>query len=176
MKIDKYLSRSDIFEYGIIGTEDIPFSPAVVEACARNACGMYGKTWTCPPGVGTLEELERKIKAWPFAAVFTCKYDIEDSFDFEGMREAAKKAKQVLISVTGEMSEAGERFMAFGNEGCGLCEKCTYPDAPCRFPDRATPSVEACGINVMQLSKKIGINYINGANTVTYFCMILFEE
>ena len=174
MKIERYLDRPDIFEYRVVGTDAIPFSPAVVEACARNACGMYGKRWTCPPGVGTLEELEQKIKAYPFAAVFTCKYEIEDSFDFEGMREGQRKAKRVFSAVTEEMRAEKEAFLALGNEGCSLCERCTYPDAPCRFPDRAMPSVEACGVNVMQLAKQIGVHYNNGPNTVTYFCMILF--
>ena len=176
MKIEPYLSRPEIHEYKVISTQAIPFSPAVAEACARNACGRYGKKWTCPPGVGTLEELERKIKARPYAAVFTCKYDIEDSFDFEGMREGQKQAKRVFRAVTDEMRAAGESFLALGNEGCELCESCTYPDAPCRFPDRASPSVEACGINVMQLAKEIGIKYNNGPNTVTYFSMILFGD
>ena len=176
MNISRYLERPDIFEYKAIRTNVIPFSPAVVEACARNACGLYGKRWTCPRGVGTLEELERKIKAFPNAVVFTCKYDIEDSFDFEGMRDGQHKAKQVFAQVTDAMRNAGERFLALGNEGCSLCESCTYPDAPCRFPDRALPSVEACGINVMQLAKEIGVRYNNGPNTVTYFCMILFED
>ena len=33
---------------------------------------------------------------------------------------------------------------------------------------------EACGINVVELSRNIGVNYNNGPNTVTYFCIILF--
>lgn len=76
--------------------------------------------------------------------------------------------------MTDAMRDAGESFLAFGCEGCELCEKCTYPDAPCRFPDRAYPSVEACGINVMQLAKDVGVKYNNEPNTVTYFCLILF--
>ncbi len=176
MNVDRYLNRPDIFEYKVIGTAAIPFSPAVVEACRRNACGMYGKRWTCPPGAGTLEELEHKVKAYPLAAVFTCKYVIEDSFDFEGMMEGQRDSKRVFAAVAEEMRAAGETFLALGNEGCELCESCTYPDAPCRFPDRAMPSVEACGINVMQLAKQIGVKYNNGPNTVTYFCMILFED
>ncbi|MBR6781391.1 MAG: DUF2284 domain-containing protein, partial [Clostridia bacterium] len=65
-------------------------------------------------------------------------------------------------------------FQAMGCGSCDLCEKCTYPDAPCRFPDRALTSVEANGIQVIELAKNIGINYNNGENTVTYFSMILF--
>ena len=176
MKIESYLERPDVWEYKVIGTSVIPFSPAVVEACARNACGMYGKRWTCPPGVGTLEELEAKVKAFPHAAVLTCKYEIEDSFDFEGMMEGQRDAKRVFAEVAEEMRAAGEAFLMLGNEGCGLCESCTYPDAPCRFPELASPSVEACGVNVMQLAKQIGVRYNNGPATVTYFSVILFGE
>lgn len=176
MNIKPYLAHPGIFEYKIFSTDLIPFSPAVVEACARNACGMYGKTWTCPPGVGTLEELKRKITAYPKAAVFTCKFDLEDSFDFEGMTAGQKETKKVLKAVSANMRAAGETFWALGNEGCGLCRSCTYPDAPCRYPDLASPSVEACGINVMQLAKDVGLRYNNGPATVTYFCMILFED
>ena len=175
MKIERYLDRPDVFEYKVIGTGELPFSPAVREACERNVCGRYGKSWMCPPGVGDWEALEQEIKAYPFAAVFTCKYGLEDSFDFEGMQEGQRQAKRVFAAVVGAMRQAGERFLALGSGGCDLCESCAYPDAPCRFPDRATPSVEACGVNVMQLAKQIGVRYNNGPNTVTYFFVILFD-
>lgn len=174
MNVERYLDRPEIHEYRVFSPEEIPFSPAVLEACRRNACGRYGKSWTCPPGAGEPEELERKIRSYKNAAVFTCRYDIEDSFDFEGMTDAQKRAKKVFSAVAEEMRAAGETFYALGAEGCELCKTCTYPDAPCRFPDRATPSIEACGINVMQLSKNVGVKYNNGPNTVTYFCMILW--
>lgn len=173
MNIEKYLGNSDIHQYKIITPSDIPFSQTVIDACKANMCGKYGTCWTCPPGVGTLDELEKKIKSYKTAVVFTCKYDLEDCFDFEGMVEGQKSAKRVLYSITEELKTAGETFFALGCEGCGICEKCTYPDAPCRFPEKAIASVEAFGINVVELARNIGINYNNGVNTVTYFCIIL---
>ena len=174
MNIERYLDRPDVWEYKVIDTAVIPFSPAVREACERNTCGRYGKSWMCPPGVGEMEEWERRIRSFPRAAVFTCKYDLEDSFDFEGMQEGQRRAKEVFTSVADELYRSGERFLLLGSGGCDLCESCAYP-APCRFPDRAAPSVEACGVNVMQLAKQIGVRYNNGPNTVTYFSLILFE-
>ena len=172
----KYFSSPEIWELKEISSEIIPFSESVVEACRANRCGMYGKTWTCPPGVGELSELEKKIKSYPRAFVFSCKYDLEDSFDFEGMTEGNKKAKKVLSGILSSLKADGIPYLALGCEGCRLCETCTYPDAPCRHPDLATPSVEACGINVVELSRNIGIKYNNGPNTVTYFCIVLFEK
>ena len=174
MNITDYLLSPEIFEYSIIETADIPFSSAVVSMCRENRCGKYGTCWTCPPGVGNPAELENKIKSYKNACVFTCKYDIEDSFDLEGMFEAGKSTRLVLDNIIEKLTANNEKFMAFGCSGCNICKKCTYPNAPCRYPERAIPSVEACGIHVSNLAKKAGINYINGTNTITYFCMILF--
>ena len=85
----------------------------------------------------------------------------------------AKTTENILIDILKELKTDNIKYIALGCEGCTLCKKCTYPNAPCRHPDIATPSVEACGINVVELSRKIGIKYNNGANTVTYFCIIL---
>ena len=122
MNIEKYFSHPAIHERRLISTQQIPFSPAVVDACKANRCGKYGTCWTCPPGVGELDELERKIKSYPQAVVFTCKHDLEDSFDFEGMIEGQQIAKQVLREITDALRADGEAFMALGCEGCGLCE------------------------------------------------------
>ncbi|WP_459931558.1 DUF2284 domain-containing protein [Desulfosporosinus burensis] len=59
-------------------------------------------------------------------------------------------------------------------EGCNLCEKCTYPEKPCRFPNRMFPATESFGIMVIQQAPLCNIKYNNGANAITYFSMIFF--
>ena len=174
MNIEKYFTNPLIFQHKLISPADIPFSEEVVNMCKANQCGKYGPCWTCPPGVGDIKKLEEKIKSYANAVVFTCKYQLEDCFDFEGMTDGHKQTKAVLAEVTDSLRADGIKFLALGCEGCSLCEKCTYPNAPCRFPEKMVVSVEACGINVVELAKNTGINYNNGAQTVTYFCIILF--
>lgn len=176
MNIEKYLTSSDIFETAVFSTAEIPFSDAVVAACRDNRCGQYGTCWTCPPGVGTLEELKRRALSFENAVLFTCKYDLEDCFDFEGMQEAAKKSRALLFAIADNLRADGIRFQAMGCGSCDICAKCTYPDAPCRFPDKALSSMEAYGINVIELAKNVGIRYNNGSETVTYFSIILYGE
>lgn len=173
--LNRYFGSPEIYEIKEIAASELTFSEDVVAMCKANRCGRYGKSWTCPPGVGELSELEKKIKSYNKAVVFTCKYDLEDSFDFEGMMEGQKKAKSVLYSIMEELKRDSVDYLALGCEGCDLCEKCTYPDAPCRFPEKAIVSVEACGINVVKLAKDIGVRYNNGPDTVTYFCVVLFR-
>ena len=172
--MNKYIIDKNIHEYKIINSKDIPFSQSVVDACKANLCGKYGTCWTCPPGVGDYKLLESKIKSYENALIFTCKYDLEDSFDFETMVIGARTTAEILLKIREELDTDNVKYMALGCEGCILCEKCTYPDSPCRFPDKATPSVEACGINVVELARNTGIKYNNGPKTVTYFCLILF--
>ena len=163
--------RPLVHELAVTETGRIPFSSEVVAACARNACGCYGKTWQCPPGVGTLEERRAICLSYDRAIVFTTKHDVEDSFDVEGWARARIAHERITDHVL-ELCPFAKR-LAFSAEGCHLCERCTYPDAPCRFPNRARVSVEANGIFVVELARMCGIKYHNGANTVTYFSMLL---
>ncbi|MDE6273570.1 MAG: DUF2284 domain-containing protein [Clostridiales bacterium] len=150
------------------------FRQEVADACKLNYCGMYGRTWTCPPGVGNYKDLEREIKQYPDFFVFTTKHEIEDSFDIEGMIAAKNAHTELEIRVRRALD--GLPYRALGAGGCNHCETCTYPDAPCRSPQEATTSIEACGVNVVELAADLNINYVNGANTVTYFSVILFAD
>ena len=171
--MEKYIANRPIFQYKMIDPKEIPFSQSVVEACRENRCGKYGTCWTCPPGVGNINDLQKRITNYKECLIFTCKHTLEDSFDFEGMREAGKTTQKLLLDILKDVKNDGVDYMAMGCEGCIICEKCTYPDAPCRFPEKAIPSIEACGISVVDLARNIGINYNNGPCTVTYFCAIL---
>lgn len=67
-------------------------------------------------------------------------------------------------------------FLLLSNEGCARCSQCTYPTAPCRFPDLLHHSLEGYGFVVNELAAEAGIHYNNGVNTVTYFGALLFKE
>ena len=168
--IDKV--RLKVYQLACINVKDIPFREYVVDACASNRCGKYGKTWQCPPGVGDLETLKAKCLSFSKAVVFTTCHDLEDSFDIEGMDAGRVKHEKITDEVIELFPNIEIRVLSA--EGCTLCEKCTYPHSPCRFSDKARSSVEANGISVVELAKQCDINYKNGNNTVTYFSVILY--
>jgi len=157
------------FEFAVIPTTSIDFSPELYKTCATNVCGNYNKCWSCPPAVGTLETQKEKITAFSSAFVFTTKSDLDDSFDYEGMMKAKEQHDRLTI----EMHEYFVSNPVYGAGSCSICKTCAYPE-PCRFPDKKISSIEAAGINVTELSRIGGIRYNNGQNTVTYFSMILF--
>ena len=168
---EEELRALGISSWGVIDTDTIVFSEEVHGLCAANRCGNYAKTWACPPAVGTLDECRARVLAYRKALVFSGVYELEDSFDLDGMREGHSAFRKACMALPAMLSKP---YLLLGNEGCGLCATCTYPDAPCRFPEKAIPSVEATGIYVVDLAKKTGIHYHNGTNTVTYFCTIMF--
>ena len=160
------------FETAVLPTERVVFAAEVREACARNACGRYGKSWTCPPGVGELADLREKYGAFSHVFVLTTRHPLEDSFDFEGMTAAGQEHNRIAETVLCGIREFPNEVLIA--HGCNRCEHCTYPDAPCRFPELAKPSGEACGIDVVALAGAANVHYYGGPNTVTYFSVLFF--
>lgn len=159
-----------------IDIDSIAFKDEVRDMCAANTCGMYGTNWQCPPGVGEVAELAQKAKGYTGAVLVNSVWELEDSFDFEGMQAGSQGHKQMFDRLRREASAAAGSggIWAMGAGGCSRCSRCSYLDGePCCMPEEVVASMEACGIHVLELSKACGFNYINGKNTVTYFGLIL---
>ncbi|MGI5958326.1 MAG: DUF2284 domain-containing protein [Massiliimalia sp.] len=171
-----HLETTGVFQWGEISPRKNPFDPQVRMLCQGNVCGNYGTTWACPPAVGSLEECKKQCCSYSHAIVFNGVYPLEDSFDFESMKLGHKRFKEVCDRVYEVAKDSLSDFLLLSNEGCIRCKTCTYPQAPCRFPQMLFPSIEGYGIHVGQLAKAAGIRYINGANTVTYFGMLLYGK
>lgn len=161
----------------VINSSDVSLDRSFRAMCEANACGMYGRCYMCPPDVGDIDELMKTVSEYDFALVYQTVSDLEDSFDYEGMLEARKRAyplAQSLRAVFSEKKIAKTLHLAAG--GCGVCGTCAkVTGEPCRSPDLAMASLEVYGVNVSELARAAGMKYINGQNTVTYFGMVLFS-
>lgn len=162
----------------VIPQEKIVVSKAFWDICAGNGCGNFGKCWMCPPAIGQYEELAEKVRSYSHGVLYQTIAEIEDSFDIEGMFDAGKNHAQVSQHIQQLVKPIlGDGFLHLSCGGCRLCERCAKKDdQPCRFPDRALPAMEGCGIDVYNTTKDTDLKYINGANTVTYFGIVLFTE
>ncbi len=148
------------------------------DACATNACGKYGKYWTCPPGIGDPDAILADIKRSEQVYVIQNIAELEDSWDFEGMGEAAVRHQATVRAIAADIRNAYPELdvVAMSNGGCSLCPQCSYPDAPCRHPDQMMQSMEGVGINVKLLVEGVGLKYINGQNTVSYVGMVYIRK
>lgn len=174
----------ETLESGALKAAVIPQSSIVLSAefrkmCESNQCGIYGKCWMCPPAVGDIDDLMKRVRSYPRAILYQTVGKLEDSFDIEGMLDAKKAHAQVSQTIEKKIrlsgGSAGYLHLTCG--GCYLCKTCAIVEnKPCRFPDEALSSLEAYGIDVYNTTKDTPLKYINGQNTVTYFGLILFEE
>lgn len=156
---------------GLIRTSDLVFDDYVRTICERNQCRKYGSSWGCPPGVGSIADCRQRLLAFEHALVFAGVYQIEDSFDIEGMGKAGQEFKHICDYIHTLLKPP---FLMLGNEGCHLCPSCTYPDAPCRHPDLIIHSLSGYCILANKMADSAGIPYIAGENTVSYFGLIAF--
>jgi len=160
----------------VISVDVVETDTAFRDMCAANVCGQYGKCWTCPPDVGTIEEMIARVRSYRHMLVYQTIGVLEDSFDVEGMHEAGTHHNRLAQSMRQVFTEEGiEDALHLGAGGCRVCAVCARrTDEPCRHPELAMTSLEACGINVSRLAPAAGMKYINGQDTVTYFGAVLF--
>ena len=160
----------------ILPVSDIQFSESFRNLCEMNSCGKFKTNWMCPPAVGPYEELKNQVLAFEKGLVIQTVYQLEDSFDFEGMMNAINIHDQVFRRILDQVKKKqfADPILPLNAGVCRFCETCTYPDKDCLYPDEALASVEAYGIDVTALVTACGIPYNNGQASVSYVGMILY--
>lgn len=161
-------------ESGVIQTAVLNFYPEIRRICEENTCRGFGKTWACPLAVGTLEDCKKRVLKYENMLLFSQKFELEDSFDFEGMQQGMQAFKQTVDRYAAATKTYLPDRLILSNEGCSRCSACTYPHAPSRFPAQLYPSIEGFGFIVSELARQAGIRYNNGPDTVTFFGAILW--
>lgn len=169
------LNEIGIHQGNVIRTDQIVFRDEARKYCEQNACRQYGVTWACPPAIGTYEECVRTCLEYPSMYLFSVKTELEDSLDWDGILTAVEEFPTVCDRLKEALKGKLADVLILSNEGCKRCEKCTYPDAPCRSPELFYPALEGYGIMVAETAKVAGINYTNGKDTVTFFGAVLFR-
>ena len=154
----------------------IELKPEVRDMCAANACGQYGKRWSCPPGCGTLEECGERITGCSHGILVQTCGDIEDGFDFEAMMEIEADHKEHFLEMYDSLRESGGEVLAIGAGCCTQCAKCTYPEEPCRFPDKMISSMEAYGMLVLEICKANSLQYYYGPDKMAYTSCFLLKD
>jgi predicted metal-binding protein len=152
------------------------FLPEIREMCNADRCRSFNKSWMCPPACGTLEECAARAAGFTEGIIVQSLGVLEDSFDFENMQLIEKEHKRRFQELAAALTAAYPRVLALGAGSCSLCETCAYPDAPCRFPDKALSSMEANGLWVSDVCEKNGVPYNYGQNKMAYTSCVLVKD
>lgn len=171
--LQQQLAELPIFQYAFFRSDELTFSERVRHIC-KTECPMYGTSWACPPAVGTVDECKENCLQYPELLMICTVSEVADIENMELTLATRKEHEQITAQAAALMREHGCEVKVLSSEACALCEKCTYPQSPCRFPDKMFPCVESQGILVTELAERCGIEFFNG-NIVTWFSLILFR-
>lgn len=159
-----------------------PLDPATIELkeevremCAGGNCAMYGKRWSCPPGCGTLEQWRELLTGFTHGILVQSVGKLEDHFDIDAMLETEATHKERFHAMRRALHELGAQALSAGAGCCTICKDCTYPDAPCRFPEQKVSSMEAMGMLVQDVCKANDLPYFYGENTIAYTSCFLLK-
>ena len=160
---------------GELNVGALEFMPEVREMCRADRCKQYGRNWRCPPGCGSIEEAAERASNYSYGLIVQTIGRMEDDFDYETIQETSEKHKKNFAALVEKLKERYPDILPMGAGTCSICEECTYPGAPCRFPDKSIASMEAYGLWVSKVCKLSGVPYNNGKSTVTYTSCYLLK-
>ena len=173
--LEQQLAELPLYAYYFISPEQLEFTERVRWIC-EHECPMYGKTWACPPGVGTVECCKAKCLSYEKCLMISTITEVADITNIEETLATRGDHEAVTNQVGELLKEQGIEPYILSTEACAICERCAILDGePCRFPEKMHPCVESHGINVIPTLESCGLEFQYGDNIVTWFSLLFFN-
>lgn len=172
--LEAQLAELPIAQYEFFDTDELEFSQRIRMVCELE-CPRYGKTWACPPGVGSVEECKARCLSYPRGLLISSLTEVSDLSDMEACLATRGPHEALTHQVMDLLKAQGLEVYGLSTESCALCENCSYPHGPCRHKDKMLPCVESHGIIVTALAEQYGVVYDYGGNIVTWFSLLLYR-
>ena len=172
---NEILAGHPITDYRFFAADQLCFSDNIRTIC-RTECPMYGHSYSCPPAVGTKEECEERCLGFSSGFIFSTIAEVNDIANLEETLATKPEHEDVTRLIRDRFTQEFGEVLALSADACSICDECAYPDAPCRHPDRMLPCIESHTIVVTDIAEKVGMEFFYGANVVTWFSIILFNE
>lgn len=143
-KYARYIKRAKelgVAEAKIISAKSIVTAEWVRLKC-QFGCSGYGRSLMCPPHSPTPQETSKAIACYGYGLLL----HFDRRMDIGGV--VAKLERQIFLD---------GYYMSLGMKAgpCMFCERC--PGKFCRHPEKARPSMEACGIDVYATVRANGL-------------------
>jgi predicted metal-binding protein len=146
------------------------------ELCLEDKCGNYGKHYMCPPHIGSLEELEARLKKFQRGILLQYSKSLDVRNDNEGLKQSKLDFHNKILRLE-ELLRNGGINDVWGMIGgsCELCEICRAKRSePCPYPSEARTSLTSLAIDVLALLDKFGLDNKFHPGKITWTGGILF--
>ena len=172
--LEEKLSELPLYIYDFIDPKELEFNDRIRWIC-EHECPMYGKSWACPPGVGSVPVCKGKCLSYENCLMISTIVEVADIADMEETLATRPEHEAVTNEVGAILEELGVKPYILSTEACTLCERCAILDGEkCRFPEKMHPCVESHGINVVPVLESRGLEFQFGANVVTWISLLFF--
>ena len=173
-KLEQALSELPLYVYEFIQPSSLEFSDRIRWIC-QHECPMYGRSWACPPGVGSVENCKHKCLSYQNCLMIATITEVQDISDINETLATRPEHEAITNQVRDLMGEQGIVPYILSTEACAECERCAILDGqPCRLPERMHPCVESHGINLLGLLEDKGLAFQYGENVVTWFSLLFY--
>mgnify|MGYP002516542104 CR=1 FL=1 len=172
--LEQQLSELPLYIYDFFDPRELEFSSRIRWIC-ENECPMYGKSWACPPGVGTVDCCRQVCMAYDHCLLISSIVEVRDIADMDETLATRPDHEALTEQVRELMKQQGVDPFILSTEACTVCDRCAILDGqPCRFPEKMHPCVESHGINVVDVLERRGLDFQFGANVVTWISLLFF--
>lgn len=170
------LAKEAGFTYAVtLDMDSLEFMEEVRSMCSADRCKSYGKSWSCPPAIGSVERAKERAEAYHRGILVQTAGTLADSFDMDGTAAIMKKHRKNFDTLVRQVKYFYPDCLPMGAGTCRICRSCTYPDRPCRHPDIMISSMEAYGLLVSDVAIKSGLKYNYGENTMCFTSCVLID-
>ena len=175
-KLEAGLSELPLYIYSWIDPQSLEFSHRVRWIC-EHECAMYGTTWACPPGVGTVDSCKAKCLSYNKCLLISSITEVADISDMAQTLATRADHEALTDQVGALLRSLGAEPYILSTEACAICDRCAILDnQPCRHRDRMHPCVESQGINIIPTLEANGLEFQYGSNVVTWVSLLLFYD
>lgn len=173
--IEAKILELPLMQYEWFSPSELTFKEEVRQIC-KQECPMYGKSWSCPPAVGTVEECRNRCLDYKGVFLFTTIAEVSDIANMEETLQTRFGHEEITRTLGKIFKEEGAEVMLLSSESCAICETCAYCEGcSCRHPEYMIPCIESQGILVTELAEKYDIPFLDSMTTVQWFGFILYR-
>ena len=125
----------------VISTKAISLAHWVKLQC-QFGCSNHAKLFTCPPFTPESDEMAEILEEYDQALLIYANNDTN--------------VQEIVLHLETSFKRKGyQKAFALGAQPCKLCDPCTISTF-CQYPEKARPTLQACGIDVTATVSKNG--------------------
>ena len=172
--LEEQLAQLPLYLYGFLDPKELEFSQRIRWIC-EHECPMYGKSWACPPGVGSVDRCREKCLGYEQCLMIATVTEVADISDIRETLATRPEHEAVTNQVRDLLRQQGVEPYILSTEACDVCQRCAFLDGqPCRMPGKMHPCVESHGINVIPMLESRGLEFQYGDNVVTWISLLFY--